>query len=423
MTNRDPASGAGGGGARAAVHIGEVRAGTLEHRRDGWVTFTPDPAYVALHPRPVLGQVFEDERERVLTSRTRVPPFFANLLPDPKGPLRRWFAGRLGVKPEREYFLLVALGGDLPGNVRVTGESVEAGFDASGNGGGHENGTAPDAPAEDDRALRFSLAGVQLKLSMVQQEGRGLTLPAAGQDGDWLVKLPFGNSPDVPLNEFLTMTWASRAGIDVPEFALDRTPDLGFEIPGAAAGESTVYRVRRFDRPRPGQRVHIEDLAQVLDVYEHGKYEETNYETVARILLRVAGRESFDEFLRRLVFVVASGNGDAHLKNWSLVYPDGIRARISPAYDLITTIHYIPEERLGLKLARNKRFDVVDEEAFRRLARKVGVDEAGVIARVRESVADIRAAWEVVRSETQFPDPWRVRLDRHLDSVPLLSGR
>jgi len=52
----------------------------------------------------------------------------------------------------------------------------------------------------------------------------------------------------------------------------------------------------------------------------------------------VAGESDFDEVVRRIAFQVLIGNGDAHLKNWSFVYPDGTSARLSPPYDLVATI-------------------------------------------------------------------------------------
>jgi len=48
----------------------------------------------------------------------------------------------------------------------------------------------------------------------------------------------------------------------------------------------------------------------------------------------VAGEEDFDEVIRRTAFNILIGNGDAHLKNWSLTYADGVHARLPPAYDL-----------------------------------------------------------------------------------------
>ena len=54
------------------------------------------------------------------------------------------------------------------------------------------------------------------------------------------------------------------------------------------------------------------------------------------------------EFLRRFVFNALIGNADMHLKNWSLIYPDRRAAMLAPAYDFVSTIAYLPDDRLAL---------------------------------------------------------------------------
>jgi serine/threonine-protein kinase HipA len=44
--------------------------------------------------------------------------------------------------------------------------------------------------------------------------------------------------------------------------------------------------------------------------------------------------------MRRLAFMVLSGNADAHLKNWALLYPDGVNPRLAPVYDVVSTVVY-----------------------------------------------------------------------------------
>src|SRR5262245_47077071 len=61
------------------------------------------------------------------------------------------------------------------------------------------------------------------------------------------------------------------------------------------------------------------------------------YDLLARLVLETCGPEDADEFIRRLAFVVASGNDDAHLKNWSFQWL-GSAPRLSPAYDLVCSI-------------------------------------------------------------------------------------
>lgn len=77
------------------------------------------------------------------------------------------------------------------------------------------------------------------------------------------------------------------------------------------------------------------------------------------------------ELVRRIVFNLACGNADAHLKNWSLIYPDGRTARLSPAYDLVSVVAYSGyEDALGLSLGREKDPTRIGFSAFERLARR-----------------------------------------------------
>lgn len=75
-------------------------------------------------------------------------------------------------------------------------------------------------PRSDDAGpLRFSLAGVALKFSLLQKQDR-LTLPAADQEGDWIVKMPDAGYPELPANEYAMMTLAGQCGIEVSEVRL-----------------------------------------------------------------------------------------------------------------------------------------------------------------------------------------------------------
>ena len=78
-----------------------------------------------------------------------------------------------------------------------------------------------------------------------------------------------------------------------------------------------------------------------------------------------------------------TGNGDMHLKNWSLLYPgDGRTPKLSPVYDVLSTIPYIPKDGLALSLAGEKSFKALTPERWRNFANRSGragyvVDPAG----------------------------------------------
>lgn len=390
------------------IQLGADHVGDLKVYPDERTEFAFTRDYLAMHPRPVLGQRFEDDLHAVHRSRMQLPPFFSNLLWEER--IRELVAAQIDVSPRREASLLAYLGEDLPGAVRAVSEG------ALPAASGEHSLLSDEAQAH---PIKLSLAGMQPKLSMLRT-GRGLTFPATGLGGDWLVKFPGGKYAGVPENEFVTMTWARESGVTVPEFELVPVARLENVPPELLEQSGNAFAIRRFDRPRPGERIHVEDFAQVLGVYptHKGKYLTANYETLGKII-RGLHPPSFDEFLRRLVFVVLSANGDAHVKNWALWYPDRVSPELSPAYDLVSTIEFIPRDALGLNLAGDKAWSSVRLASFESLAVKIGADPGEVARVVRDAVTRTLDAWGGVKG--QATAELVSRLEEHWERVPLVA--
>jgi serine/threonine-protein kinase HipA len=403
----------GGGLQTLDVFLGATRVGTIAHLGNEALIFTFDRAYVeAGHTRPTLSLGFKAADgglvEQTRPSHVRLSPFFSNLLPEAH--LREYLAARGGVHPDREFFLIWLLGSDLPGAIAVRSPD------------GAPPPVVVDSAERDASAhqpLRFSLAGVQLKFSALMEATKGLTLPADGIGGDWIVKLPSPRFEAVPQNEFAMMTLARAAGLDVPDVRLVQTADVGGlprDLP-EAFGQSLA--VRRFDRTSTGERVHMEDFAQVFGVYPEEKYKKASYGSIARVLWLETGEDGVTEFTRRLVFNVLTGNADAHLKNWSLIYPDGRTPRLAPAYDLVGTVPYIADDGLALSLGDTKAFAQVDTDRFRRFAEKAGLPVRLVVQTARETASRIRDLWPTHEPLRALPERVRVALDAHIGRVPL----
>lgn len=400
------------------VFLHGLHVGDLQRASGDWA-FAFEPRYLALPTRPVLGRWFEDQDLATLRYRApqgRLPPFFDNYLPELESPLREVLSRRAGVRSTRSGELLAALGEDLPGAAvvrQVEDDALSA-----------DEAPLVDARVPGDRRLRFSLAGMQLKFSVARSADR-FTVPVTGLGGRWILKLPDRAFPGVPAHEWAVMQLAGRCGIRVPETALlpwravEGLPEeLDFSEPES-------YVVRRFDRDEHGVRIHQEDFAQVLDRRATDKYDEeqssplsATYQSLGAIIQSACGDEDFIEYLRRLAFMVLIGNADAHLKNWSLYYPDPRRPRLAPAYDLVATIAYQPQDQLALRFFKKRAFADVDLGDFVRLAERASFDARRARELVAETVARFMETWTVA-SELPLTALARARIDAHLAALAL----
>jgi serine/threonine-protein kinase HipA len=242
------------------IFLGDRKVGAIIWLGGDRTVFTFDDAYADDRGRPTMGLSFKDAMGDLIRdqkrTQTRLSPFFSNLLPE--GPLRAYLAERAGVNAAREFYLLRALGRDLPGAIIARGPDSE------------EPGPEPEEEALStgkeaaEAPLRFSLAGVQLKFSALEKARGGLTIPATGVGGSWIVKLPSTRFPGVSENEFSMMTLAKAVGIDVPDVQLLDLDQIAGLPDGIGRLEGAAYAIRRFDRTANGGRVHMEDFAQVF---------------------------------------------------------------------------------------------------------------------------------------------------------------
>jgi serine/threonine-protein kinase HipA len=395
------------------VALGARSIGTLTRLNGDQVLFAFNQEYIDDAERPTLSLSFRTASGVLIPqskqTQTRLPPFFSNLLPE--GALREYLAKRAGVNPVREFFLMWVLGQDLPGALTVRpadGQSLPPGVQ-----------DAPETLAS-NALLRFSLAGVQLKFSALERAKGGLTIPARGVGGEWIVKLPSLAHANVVENEFSMMTLARVVGIDVPDMRMAPIEEIEGLPEGLPAGQRNAFAISRFDRHHEnGGKVHIEDFAQVFGLYPERKYGALSYANIAKVIWTEAGEEDAREFVRRLVFNVLIGNGDMHAKNWSLIYRDGRSARLSPAYDFLSTLSYIAEDGLGLKLGRVKHFSEVTWEEFDYLAAKAGLPLNLVQSTGLETVEKFRASWSTEAKNLPLSVAIRSNIDANLARAPI----
>jgi serine/threonine-protein kinase HipA len=395
------------------VRVGDFEVGVLECFHDESQLFSFHPRYMSSlnDCRPVLGQIFEDRYPNSMHVDGPIC-WFAHLLP--QGVMRRWRCRLLGLDEDDSFGLLSALGENLPGAVTLTPTTSAL----------EPSRSAADKPTSsataDDGVLRFSLAGAQWKLS-ARSSGRGLTTTAASGGTAYIAKFHAPEYPALPQCEFATMNWARAAGLQVPSFELRSVTDFDAIPAGLPTGDGSVFVTERFDR-RGDARVHMEDFGQILDrppgdAQYHGSYEE-----IAAVLRWIAP-ESATEFLKVIVFNVLCGNGDAHLKNFSVVYRDGRNAALSPAYDLVSTIQYFArgKEAMALSLNGERSFQSVTTASFEKLISLLGLE----MATGRQVVSDAgRAAidaWHREDVRDLFSAEQITRIADHLAGLPVVT--
>ena len=374
-------------------------------------------SYIHDESRPVLGLGFKDALGGLLTNfkptQTKLTPFFSNLLPEET--MRHYLAERAGVNPAREFCLLWVLGQDLAGAITVEpadGEALPPNV--------HQD---IDEETKIDVPMRFSLAGVQLKFSAVQQANGGLTIPATGKGGSWIVKLPSSRFDAVPENEYSMMELARLLGMDVPETQLlsinqiANIPD-GIGKFGDAFKNAQAFVIKRFDRAGD-QAVHIEDFAQVFGVYPQDKYKKASMRNIAQVIGIEGQDEDIAEFTRRLVFNTLIGNADMHLKNWSVIYKDKRTASIAPAYDFVSTIPYIPDDSASLKVSRSKKFSDFTLDELSHLAAKAMLPEKLVLDTAKQTVAGFHEVWAKEKAHLPLTKSVIEAIEMHLRSIPL----
>jgi serine/threonine-protein kinase HipA len=319
----------------------------------------------------------------------RLHPVLSNMLPE--GAQREDLAQRLKVHIDNEFPLFSYVGGDLPGAlIAAPVDPADIPDYVLQSRRGIE--PVPIAPARP--GFKFSLAGVQSKFSMRERDGT-YDMPPDGEVGSWIVKPPSPRHAFVPLNEFTGMSLAQSAGVEIPQIRLVPVAKLSGLHSLNLPAEQYAYAIRRFDRGT-SLRIHIEDFAQVLLLYSRDKYGSTNYERIGQVLYQFTGQSlaNAQQFARRLLVNILLANGDAHLKNWSLIYPDAITPELAPAYDILTTKVYIQnEQEFALKLGKIKDWYQVGLEHFQLWAERAQIPWRAIVPHLEDTLDKARSLW------------------------------
>ena len=200
--------------------------------------------------------------------------------------------------------------------------------------------------------------------------------------------------PELAANELICMRGAAAAGIKTAHVQISQNRQF--------------LIVDRFDLRQDGGYLGVEDFCVLNARRAHGRYD-GSYENIAkRITDYVTANklaEAREQFVLMVAYACAIENGDAHLKNFSVLYvqPEG-EITLAPAYDLISTSLYMPRDKLALTLNDSKNYP--DRAHLIKFIRHVtGMSERPAASIIERVILGAQAAIEQARGYAErYPD-------------------
>lgn len=417
----------------------------LHGQHAGWLCeagratrFVPSEPYLADARRRTISMSMTVPGEEKLTQETlqnhfdpavyrergELPPFFAGLLPE--GVLRRRLAAtRRNPRDTDDFGVLAAAGEDLPGAVRVIPADLDKLTPAArafGVTGGADNLEicVPERAAEG----AASLSGVQDKIALSHaRDGRRYRIPLRGSLSDLIAKLPLAGDDAQVMNEYACMRLAALAGVNVAQCrtAPMREMDDHPELVAALGADTRFLAIDRFDRG-PDGAVHMEDACQLLTLMPGQKYAgEDRFVNLLRVLNRFGTRgiEDIRQFFIRQAVNTLIGNSDAHLKNFSVLYRNGVMPELSPAYDIVCVAALPGFLGFGTNVAIDRLQRQETPDAYAAVAKKAGISERIARTAVRQTASLAKEHWPGAMRELEMPHAVRREILNRLATLPL----
>lgn len=187
-------------------------------------------------------------------------------------------------------------------------------------------------------ALNSALSGVQPKVLATIEDKATLKID------DYIVKSWGEDYKELALNEYYCMNIVKNAGIEVAEFYL--------------SDDEKLFIMKRFDKV-DNRYIGFEDMCVLMGKQRDDKYEGSYEQVVKTIKTFVSSqhkKSSLLQFFKMTYLNFRLQNGDAHLKNFGLIY-DGIdNIKLAPAYDVVSTTAYIKNDIPALLLLGSKKW-------------------------------------------------------------------
>ena len=356
--------------------------GTL-HQKNGLLIFQyKDEANLPLS--------FQLPLQKAPFSPQQTEAFFSGLLPDE--PIRSKISKILKISSRNTFGLLEKLGGDCAGAITIlTSSELHTGERTTKHLTSRELFSIlqnlPQRPLGIGiEGVRISGAGAQAKL-MVTKIGNAFHLPLDGMPSTHIIKPSIKGVEASVFNEFFCMRLASKIGLQTPSvdiFSLEK---------------ESFYVVERYDRFLQEEqliRIHQEDFCQILGIPPNRKYQNEGGPSIPQMFQvlrefqgqrRMMGKDTLS-LLRLIIFNFLIGNGDAHGKNFSLLY-QGEKVSLAPCYDLLSTMVYFGkhEDKMAMKIGSKYKFKDVVCRHFLTMADEIGISQK-LIKKEMKSMAE-----------------------------------
>jgi serine/threonine-protein kinase HipA len=214
----------------------------------------------------------------------------------------------------------------------------------------------------------LGITGVQPKIStqLAKKENDPThRLMIVDWEGNFILKPPTKQFPQISVLEDLTMHMAELCGLNIAKHGLIKlkTDDL-------------AYVTRRFDRPKKGKKIAVEDFCQLSELLTENKYN-SSIEKAGKIILKYATNTGLDVgyFFDLILFSYLTGNSDMHLKNFSLMRNNVNEILLAPFYDLLATKLLFPEDKEEVALTINGKKNKLKKYDFLVLGKNLSISE------------------------------------------------
>jgi len=265
------------------------------------------------------------------------------------------------------------------------------------------------------------VSGIQPKVLVRDNDASRALTPSTGRSSQsfrgatHIIKLWDPNEyPQLAANEYFCLRAAERCGLDVPRFRL------------AESGEALV--IDRFDLRADGRYRGVEDFCVLngrrTDQKYLGSYETQVFKRLGDVSEPATLLEDRAKLFTLIVLNCALRNGDAHLKNFAVVYDDveGL-ARLAPVYDLVTTPVYLAADAMALTLDGSTHWP--DARRLRRFGetrmQATPATVRGILERVGDAIAATLPELRAYRSDQRAFSEIGSRMERAWETGMRLS--